>query len=113
MQNSTLYTKVKDHESNEPHFMKDGLTEFTVICITAGGWKEANCLTAICWNQSQEAEITIKMGDHKRLEHQTLRVRNFNTQLYYTHLMKNQPVYYATLNFEHHNLKNYTPKMHV
>ena len=26
MQNSTLYTKVKDHESNEPHFMKDGLS---------------------------------------------------------------------------------------
>jgi hypothetical protein len=39
--------------------MKDGLKDLTVICITAGEWKEANCLTAICWNQSKQAEITV------------------------------------------------------
>jgi len=60
MQNSTLYTRVKKHESNEPHFMKDGLTGLTVICVTVGEWKEANCLTAICWNQSQQVEITVQ-----------------------------------------------------
>jgi len=36
--------------------MKDDLTELTVICITAGEWKEAKCLTAICWKQSQQAK---------------------------------------------------------
>jgi hypothetical protein len=59
MQNSNLYTRVKKYESNKPHFMKEGLMELTVICITAGEWKEANCLTAICWNQSQQAVITV------------------------------------------------------
>jgi hypothetical protein len=39
--------------------MKDGMMELTVTCITAGEWKEANCLTAFCWNQSQQAEIIV------------------------------------------------------
>lgn len=59
MQNSTLYNRVKKHESNEPHFMKEGLMGLIVICIPAEEWKEANCLTAICWNQSQQAEISV------------------------------------------------------
>jgi hypothetical protein len=29
MQNSTVYTRVMKRESNEPHFMKDGLTELS------------------------------------------------------------------------------------
>jgi hypothetical protein len=59
MQHSSLYTNVKQRESKELHYMKDGLTELTVICVMAGEWKEANCLTAVCWNQSQQAEITV------------------------------------------------------
>jgi hypothetical protein len=52
--------KIGSHFLNKPHFMEDGLTELTVIFITAGKWKEAtNCLTAICWNKSQQAEITV------------------------------------------------------